>query len=322
MLVYEYIYKGSDFVNKIVGTINRRNINFALKQSYDYKEESLIYWLKNKESIKDAYVFYRYCKYYKKWFSNKKIHTKTEHRRQEILDELTTKLCSIRECKGYHESNWNTNFWTFRGYTLEESKIKVFEAQKNNGKKSVTYFRNLPENERKTKKNIYIEYYLNKGYSLEESKKLLSKRQRTFSLDICIEKYGKEKGTQIWQDRQSKWQNTLKSKPQDEIDRINKSKVTYIIPINQMKDKDIYYMLVNRITKKQNIELLKDYDKRSKYGYHLDHIISKAYGFKHNIPPYIIGDISNLQMLLTNENTSKKSKCYSVIEQCSHIKDL
>lgn len=69
-----------------------------------------------------------------------------------------------------------------------------------------------------------VEYYLNQGYSKEESERLLKERQTTFSLEICIKKHGKTKGTEIWQARQDKWQNTLNSKPQEEIDEINKRK--------------------------------------------------------------------------------------------------
>ena len=53
---------------------------------------------------------------------------------------------------------------------------------------------------------------------------LLSKRQSTFSKKKCIKKYGKRKGLKVWKERQEKWQHTLNSKPQEEKDRINKSK--------------------------------------------------------------------------------------------------
>jgi len=49
------------------------------------------------------------------------------------------------------------------------------------------------------------EYYMVKGYSEEESIKMVSERQKTFSLDKCIEKYGEEKGYKRWLDRQEKW---------------------------------------------------------------------------------------------------------------------
>lgn len=72
--------------------------------------------------------------------------------------------------------------------------------------------------------NTCLDYYLKKGYTEEESELLLKERQTTFSLDKCIEKHGEELGTQIWENRQEKWQNTLKSKSQEEIDNINKRK--------------------------------------------------------------------------------------------------
>ena len=53
------------------------------------------------------------------------------------------------------------------------------------------------------------EYYMVKGYSEEESIKMVSERQKTFSLDKCIEKYGEEKGLDKWKERQQKWQKSL-----------------------------------------------------------------------------------------------------------------
>jgi hypothetical protein len=53
------------------------------------------------------------------------------------------------------------------------------------------------------------EYYLNKGYSNEDSEKMLSNRQITFSKDICVKKYGEEDGLRIWIDRQERWQKSL-----------------------------------------------------------------------------------------------------------------
>jgi len=68
------------------------------------------------------------------------------------------------------------------------------------------------------------EYWMNKGFSGEEAIIKVKERQSTFSLEKCILKYGEEEGTKVFQKRQDKWQNTLKSKPQKEIDRINKLK--------------------------------------------------------------------------------------------------
>jgi len=63
--------------------------------------------------------------------------------------------------------------------------------------------------------NTRIEYYLNKGYSEEEAKIALSERQRTFSIDKCIEKYGEEDGLKIWKQRQEKWRSSLAKIPEN-----------------------------------------------------------------------------------------------------------
>jgi very-short-patch-repair endonuclease len=50
-----------------------------------------------------------------------------------------------------------------------------------------------------------ISYWTEKGFSEEEAKTKISSLQKTFSLDICIEKYGEEEGKKRWMERQKKW---------------------------------------------------------------------------------------------------------------------
>lgn len=70
-----------------------------------------------------------------------------------------------------------------------------------------------------------VEYWMGKGLSREDAEDALRKRQTTFSLEICIEKYGEEDGRKRWEERQIKWQDIMTSKPQEEIDRINRLKI-------------------------------------------------------------------------------------------------
>lgn len=58
-------------------------------------------------------------------------------------------------------------------------------------------------------KTTNIEYYLNKGMSMEEAKKALHDRQNTFSIEKCIEKYGELDGYAKWEERQEKWKKKL-----------------------------------------------------------------------------------------------------------------
>ena len=95
-------------------------------------------------------------------------------------------------------------------YTVEDVRRKKMKSVVDN-----------PQNQR-----TRIEYYLDQGMSQEEAVNALSNHQRTFSFDKCIEKYGYIEGYNIWKERQDKWQNTLNSKSQQEIDQINMVKGT------------------------------------------------------------------------------------------------
>ena len=123
------------------------------------------------------------------------------------------------EKKRKHNNRCNSCFcieyWLKKGYTEKEGRKEITKIQKNNGKKSRSSGSLIP---------TQLQYWIKKGYSQEEAKQKLSERQSTFSKEKCIKKYGKEKGLQVWQNRQNKWQNTMKSKPKEEIERINKAK--------------------------------------------------------------------------------------------------
>lgn len=60
-----------------------------------------------------------------------------------------------------------------------------------------------------TIKQTNIEYYLNQGMNEEEASIALHNRQATFSLYKCIEKYGEEKGLEIFNNRQKIWNKKL-----------------------------------------------------------------------------------------------------------------
>ena len=70
-----------------------------------------------------------------------------------------------------------------------------------------------------------IEYYLKRGFSKSESRKMLKDRQRTFTLEKCKEKYGEEEGERIYNERQKRWQYTLNSKSDEEKERIYRAKM-------------------------------------------------------------------------------------------------
>lgn len=67
-----------------------------------------------------------------------------------------------------------------------------------------------------------------------------------------------------------------------------------------------YRKQVQKITAKQPLNQLQDYDKRGMGKYHLDHILPVAYGFNQSIDPEVIGDIRNLRFIPYKSNLKKK----------------
>lgn len=126
--------------------------------------------------------------------------------------------------------------------------IKKFgheRCQKNFNKKSETMY-HISKNRKKEKTNVSIEYWLNKGYSYKEAKKKLKERQATFTLEKCIEKYGSRKGKKIWQERQTKWLNTLNLKSDKEKGIILKKKLCNFIAYSKISQ-ELFWKIYQKI---------------------------------------------------------------------------
>jgi len=185
---------------------------YHLDEMFSNKFLKFRYWL-TKYSVRDAYKKVIRLRKYKSYFEFDENNLPKNFKNIDALLKTQLEIIYNEDFK-IPESCRKVEFWVFRGYTEEEAIQKVKEIQNNSDK--IDY--------KKTITTTNIAYYLNKGYTLEESKQMLSERQRTFSLKKCIEKYGEEIGLDVFNARQEKWQNTLKSKSQKEIDRINMSK--------------------------------------------------------------------------------------------------
>ena len=96
------------------------------------------------------------------------------------------------------------------------------------------------------------------------------------------------------------------------------TKLKLIAPKELKKDKELYYSEVRKVTNSQNLSSLKNYDKRGK-GYELDHKYSIIKGFINNIPPFVIGNIVNLEMIPSHINASKKEKCSLTLDELINL---
>lgn len=179
------------------------------------------------------------------------------------------------DVKNGRKSIFSKNYKGYDGLSDEEKEKRIHEACQKNVKL-------MNENGNNP---LRVDYYIKRGYSEEESRKLLSERQHTFSLQTCIEKYGKEEGTKIFNARQEKWQNTLSSKPFEELERIKKAKMLngrgyskisqklFNQIFSEIKDEfnEVFFATVNGTDEESNV--FNEYmvhDDRSKNNYFLD----------------------------------------------------
>lgn len=110
----------------------------------------------------------------------------------------------------YGEDVGKTEFETFK------------ENQAENGKKAK---KSRLENDPNTFINSSIrrpEYWINQGYTEEEAKLIVSKKQSR-GLDFYISKYGEEDGTQRWKTRNEKWYKTFYESGKD-LDLVNQKR--------------------------------------------------------------------------------------------------
>jgi hypothetical protein len=108
-------------------------------------------------------------------------------------------------------------------YTFNEAEIKI-KADLSKGFKKLwaEYKTGIRD---KSFISTTLDYYLKKGLSIHEARIALKQRQSTFSLEICIAKFGKEKGLNRWNLRQQKWQTSIKNKTQKEQEIIMLKKI-------------------------------------------------------------------------------------------------
>lgn len=113
------------------------------------------------------------------------------------------------------QTRYNKKYWLQRGYSDEQAMDEILKIQKNNNAKAVEAMQNLKEynfEEYKKKRNIYVEYWVEKGFSEEEAKIKLQERQSTYSLEKMKQKYGDENGLKKFNLRNEKWLLSLYGK--------------------------------------------------------------------------------------------------------------
>ena len=150
-----------------------------------------------------------------------------------------------------------------------------------------------------------IEYWLkNTDGDLEEAQKLLTERQTTFSLNICIEKHGQELGREVWLERQYKWQDNINSKSPKELEEINKKKSNSMSYSNLWTNRSIFdgkfYLLDlngglykigitsrsirKRYSRNDNYKILIEFDSSINHCFQIEQLLKQNFYKDHIIP--------------------------------------
>lgn len=171
------------------------------------------------------------------------------------------------------------------------------------------------------------EYYIEK-YGILEYEKI--KKSKGITLNKYIIKYGEEVGKEkynMWL-VYNKTKNTLPFylNKYGEKEGYNKwfiknkknSESSRHIEINKISEYQQYCIEVDKETRiSLQLNKLDNIELRGKE-YHLDHMISKCYGFNNNISSKIIGSIYNLKIIPSSENLSKQKKCSITLEELNN----
>lgn len=114
----------------------------------------------------------------------------------------------LKKILDYPETIYNKKFLHSMGWG--ENEIINFISKKQQINSLVLSDKKLKNPEKYYNKSPKrVEYWVDKGFSVDESKLKVSESQKTFSKNICIEKYGEDEGIRVFNQRQKKWIKTL-----------------------------------------------------------------------------------------------------------------
>lgn len=136
-------------------------------------------------------------------------------------------------------------------------------------------------------------------YGVTHNFQMLDKSSYEKRLRTIKERYGD--GNYPWEEKRRKaFLKTIQPK----IDERNKT----------LNERELYYKTVWSFTNESlfihgNDKFGSDWkERRGNKQFHIDHVYSIYDGFENNVPPYIIGNINNLQLIWHVENRKKGSK--------------
>lgn len=164
---------------------------------------------------------------------------------RERINPNTNKIFTEKEAK-IHVSSFRKNskyYWMKRGYSEDESIKLVFDNQSKSSKQCIEKYTND-----KSRNTTQIGFWMKRGYSEDEAKVIVSERQKTFTLDKCVKKYGIDEGLKVHTERQLKWQKTLNDRGDQDFNLMKSLSLETFLE----KGFDLDYYCHIRITKQKS----------------------------------------------------------------------
>jgi protein-tyrosine-phosphatase len=360
----------------LCGKIGLKNFKTHLKRTHQTTEEH--YLTLFPEEVETYEKFLEHKKYIDKTKSPNSIEFylyagMTEEEAKEALEAHRKKLPFRKR----ENISTTVEYWVKKGYTEYEAKKIISSKQKERGDvvlkkygntETRTFNKDFVEHRKQLEidkisienscsiqeaEELYrhkritisprrVEYWLNKGYTEEESKKLVSEWQKLMSPRTL--EYWVNKGYSIEEAKlkQANYQdfssitaiiNLYDCSEQEAIEyqitknakvRATNELNSYWIPLDKKSECELYYRDVWRLTEKN---YKKYYDvinpnnvkrghfKNETNPWHLDHKYSIKQGFLDKIDYSLIASVANLQIILGKENIKKKDKCSISLEE-------
>jgi hypothetical protein len=247
-------YNSKQIINTTILGYNNisSNINYYLDRGYTQKQASLLLSKKQSTNTIVSIIKKNNCTFDEALIIFNK-------RQQLGLNTLKNRndYDTIKNLRG------NSNRYTYylnkinpitnKKYTVLEAKQFIFNKQSNSAK---SFWLKVKSGERKYISSWSYEYYLKQGLSYEDAKQERLKRGLINSLELYILKYGKIKGTLLFEKRRTKWLNTLNLKTDDEKLEILRKKTR----------RSLFYSNVAFIFFNKLDEIISDLNLKSYYG--------------------------------------------------------
>lgn len=250
----EFFVKNTNYIKNYLETLTKQPTSSQFRTIALLCDLSLLYT----DEIEEKYKEYK-----KEISTKKKLEIRYGKDRVFIFEEKLKNRPKVNRV-----TYWNVGYWVDRGLTEDEAKKKISEIQSENSKRGKSKITNY-----KILNPLSVEYWKHLGYADKDE----IERLRRPYLDKCtnrlsryIEKYGEEKGLEVFQ-------NGIKRRHQTMLERYGAK-----VPVAGVSKESLRFLIkVYRILRKNGIDkndvvwgisgrkefVLTDFDKKKSYFY-------------------------------------------------------